>query len=402
MENRNYILHKISLLLFSILIIGFFYSNALKSITLVGLSGLFIFHTEWRKEVRFIFKNKIFISSLILISIYVFSAIISTDKIMAIKAINNKIAIVCIPISIYLLKYSKKEIIYLFILYTTAALIQILYALYHAVFFEKITDLYSIGNVLPVIKIHHVQIATLISFGILFLIVFIENIRSIKLKIIAAVLTIIFIFFIHYFAVRTGIILTYTLLITYLSYQVVTSRNWKLIGIISVIILIVSVIIFQTSNTLKTKINYMRYDITQYLKNAENAYQYSDSRRLQSIKNGIIVLQKNPIFGAGIGDLYKECATIYKQQNPTLKKEFFFLPHNQYIYYLSTFGYILGGIAILCFIYPLFYFIKNKNVLLISIYISLLMFAIWDAFMGTLFGTCIYAIIIGLGMKQKN
>ena len=176
MENRNYILHKISLLLFSILIIGFFYSNALKSIALVGLSGLFIFHTEWRKEVRFIFKNKIFISSLILISIYVFSAIISTDKIMAIKAINNKIAIVCIPISIYLLKYSKKEIIYLFILYTTAALIQILYALYHAVFFEKITDLYSIGNVLPVIKIHHVQIATLISFGILFLIVFIENI----------------------------------------------------------------------------------------------------------------------------------------------------------------------------------------------------------------------------------
>jgi len=267
LENRNYILHKISLLIFSILIIGFFYSNALKSIALVGLSGLFIFHTEWRKEVRFIFKNKIFISSLILISIYVFSAIISTDKIMAIKAINNKIAIVCIPISIYLLKYSKKEIIYLFILYTTAALIQILYALYHAVFFEKITDLYSIGNVLPVIKIHHVQIATLISFGILFLIVFIENIRSIKLKIIAAVLTIIFIFFIHYFAVRTGIILTYTLLITYLSYQVVTSRNWKLIGIISVIILIVSVIIFQTSNTLKTKINYMRYDITQYLKN---------------------------------------------------------------------------------------------------------------------------------------
>lgn len=146
----------------------------------------------------------------------------------------------------------------------------------------------------------------------------------------------------------------------------------------------------------------MRYDISRYVEHKQDAFQFSDSRRLQAIENGILLIKKNPILGTGIGDIQTEINSIYIQQNPSLEKTYFYLPHSQYIYFLSVFGIPLGIAAIACFLYPIIYFYQNKKYVLWSMYIGLVIFGIWDAFLGTLFGTCIYSMLIGIGIGIKK
>lgn len=384
------------------MLIGLYFSNACKSIALVGLSVLFLIYPNKKEILSNLISDKLYLSSILLVFIYIISVLLSEDKNTGLIAMNNKISVLFLPITLYHFKKEYKTKIILIGVSTVLAFIQIIYAIYHAIKIEDVTQLYSVGNVLPIIKIHHVQFAVLISCTITMLISFaFDAIEKWKKKI-AIVCASCLVLFIHFFAARTGILLTYLILLLYLTIQIIQRKKWKLlVGLMIGLIMSLSVFTI-CSNTIATKINYMRYDISRYVENKKDAFQFSDSRRLQAIENGIILIKKNPILGTGIGDIQNEINAIYTQQNPSLEKSYFYLPHSQYVYFLSVFGIPLGIIAIACFLYPIISFYQQKKYVLWSMYIGLVVFGIWDAFLGTLFGTCLYSLIIGIGIKKIN
>lgn len=382
------------------LVIGLFFSNALKSIALVVLALSSVFLVKRKKDIFLSIKHPLVLSTICIIIIYCVSAMLSSNKLYAWISIKNKLAIVFAIIAIMQCKFDKNEIKYFLFVIIMCALLQSIYASYFYFNIDEWNNMYHVGNVLPTIKIHHVQIGVLIAITILILYHFILKEKN-KIHKIAMLIAGIFLFiFLHIFAVRTGIVLLYFMLLFYTIYKCIIEKKWKyIVGIITVLS-ISSISALQFSDTLKSKLEYMKYDISQFRMNSENMHEYSDARRLLSIKNGIEIWKNNWYLGCGIGDIYDECKKINQIKNPSVNEDLYYLPHSQYLYFYSVFGIILGSIVILCFIFPAFYFIYKKNNLFSSIYVALLIFSIWDAYFGTLFGVCIYTVVIAIGSKK--
>ena len=385
------------------LVIGLFFFNALKSISIVLLSVGFLFYENWIEQAKNIVKNKLYQSAFIIVVLYILSGILGGNFIDYIESIKGKLFYFFVPITLSLIVFNFKDKIIAKFFFACCAIVQSLYAInFFLVNKESLIDTYSTGNVLPVIKIHHVQIAVLIAIGIILLVSVLFSVTKKRIKIIASVLAIWLFIFLHIFAVRTGLILMYGMLVLYISIKLIEQK--KLIKLVVALITIIGLgaTIINYSPTIKNKINYMQYDLLHYKQQSNDLYFFSDSRRLQSIQIGIQILKEHPLTGCGIGKIEAECARIYKQKNKELNTNYYYLPHSQYIYFLSCFGWIAGSILIACFLYPLLYFIKQKKYLFTSIYSGLIVFGIWDAFLGTLFGNCVYILIIGLGLQKDE
>lgn len=385
------------------LVLGLFFSNALKSISIVLLSVGFLFNENWIELAKSVAKNRLFQSAVIIFAIYIMSGILGGSFLDYIESIKGKLFYFSVPITVSLIVFNFKDKIVAKFFFACCAIVQSLYALkIFIVNKESLIDTYSTGNVLPVIKIHHVQIAVLIAISILLLVSVLFSVSKNWIKLIAYVLVIWLFIFLHLFAVRTGLILVYGMLILYISIKLIERKKWTILAGTLIIIIGLGATIINYSPTIKNKINYMQYDLLHYKQQSNDLYFFSDSRRLQSIQIGIQILNEHPLTGCGIGNIEAECARIYKQKNKELNASYYYLPHSQYIYFLSCFGWIAGSILIACFLYPLLYFLKQKKYLFTTIYSGLIVFGIWDAFLGTLFGNCVYILIIGLGLQKDE
>lgn len=382
---------------------GLFFSNALKSIASVAIAFSFIFIPNWRLELKELIKNRLFQSTIIIALFYILSLLVSKNLDYYFISVKEKLLYLFIPITFYCISFTSKEKKYGKIIFGILSSIQAIYALNYFILHKVETQyLYSIGKVLPVIKIQHVQIAVLVAFSIIMLLSLLFTKSKKWIKIIVLSLIFFLFFFLHIFAVRTGLVLVYLLTILFLGLKLYELK-WYKIFLISCVVLVGSLIIFyQNSTNLKNKISYMKYDIMQFKNNDNKAFQYSDSRRLNSIKIGLEIANKYPITGCGIGDIKDECAKIYTEKYKLDNADYYYLPHSQYIYFLSCFGYIFGTILILCFCYPVVYFAKHKDYLLTTLFTGLIIFGIWDAFLGTLFGNSIYLLLIGIGLSKNN
>lgn len=381
------------------LIIGLYFSNALKSISLVSLAVCSLFYITDKNKLQTFLKKPLFITTAILIIVYSVSALFSNNHAEAWQSVQIKLLYVFVLFTFYATCFSKKESTFYIAITSICAIIQTLYATFYFIEqYANIEHLYAIGNVLPVIKIHHIQIAVLIAITIVLLVNYYLIYKKKKAIFIAIWLFI----FLHIFAVRSGLVLVYFMLLLYASVYLLKLKKWKNIVVLYSVLITTLVIAINYSSTLKTKINYTIHDINQFKNNNEKAYEYSDSRRLAAIKNGIILLKQHPYLGTGLGDITTEISKLYQQQNPTLDKKYYYLPHNQFIYFYSVFGYILGSIVSICFIFPVFYLFKKKNYLFATIYAALLLFSCWDAFLGTLFGNCLYLMVIGFSLKNNS
>jgi O-antigen ligase len=153
--------------------------------------------------------------------------------------------------------------------------------------------------------------------------------------------------FIHVLAVRSGLVALYLAIFVGLIWYVLQSRRWWTgLGILLVLCFL-PMIALQKMPSFKQKIDYMRWDYSQYLE--AKGVGYSDSDRIISLKAGWQLFKSNPIFGVGTGDLEVEMDRQVKTDFPNYK-ESVKLPHNQFIYFLTATG-LLGFIVSLLAIY---------------------------------------------------
>ncbi|MDB5227382.1 MAG: lipid core--O-antigen ligase, partial [Bacteroidota bacterium] len=250
--------------------------------------------------------------------------------------------------------------------------------------------------------INHVEISWLISVSILLLINDLKKTDPVGKKIFTLIITLWLFVFIHLFAVRTGIITLYLFLLVY--FIILLWKNKKQRKFILLLPVLLSVILFvsyKLSDTLKDKLNYTMYDLSQFRINKTESQFYSDSRRMYSIKIGLQLIKENPWFGCGIGNIEDKCNSIYKVNYPHVQTENYYRPHSLYIYVICCFGIFFGTVVLLCYLYPLIYFIQNKNYLFFNVYLSLVIISVWDVILGTLFGECIFLLLTGWGIKMS-
>ncbi|MDB5228356.1 MAG: hypothetical protein JWN78_2549, partial [Bacteroidota bacterium] len=92
------------------IILGLYFSNALKSIGIVCLAGSILFHPDTVKNFRVLFRNKLFISLFIIAVFYILSLFYGDNYYYYWISSKNKFLYFFVPVALLNLSLRKKEI----------------------------------------------------------------------------------------------------------------------------------------------------------------------------------------------------------------------------------------------------------------------------------------------------
>lgn len=115
---------------------------------------------------------------------------------------------------------------------------------------------------------------------------------------------------------------------------------------------------------MKSKIDYMRYDLSMYQKGEGGLY--ADAGRIVSLETGWKIFTRHPVFGIGAGNLRQEVNRIFASDYPQFVEPL--TPHNQFLYILAGTGAIGLFIFLFCFYGPLCFHRNQHTPLLIGFY----------------------------------
>lgn len=374
----------------SVFIVGLFFSNAMLSISTVML---FVFAII--AQLTSTNKNKFTLlqfAFLLLFIIYVcWSFYLCSNVEYFIASIVSKLSLLGMALFLPQININKKQ---KFCLLALMLLIIIGISFYTIIiYFNEISfwkNAYSTGLVLPTFM-HHSKYSFLIAISILVLLYSIHH--SKKYRNIKIVLALYLIIYLHFLAVKTGLICFYIAIFFYILYQVI-QKKWYYI-----ILFIIPFLLYNYSPNLQNKINYLKYDIQQL--NTPDNNLYSDARRIVSYQIAIDIFKKNKILGVGITN-YKT-----KTQEKYIEKLHFFdadkmkYVHNSYLHILASCG-ILGLIFFMISIICIYlYYIKERNYITLAMISLYFLVCFWDAYTEQLVGMSILYLIVILG-NQKN
>ena len=116
-------------------------------------------------------------------------------------------------------------------------------------------------------------------------------------------------------------------------------KKWKLLSLSLISVFVFSAIVYNTSDIVKNRFNY----------EAKNILQYRKSDRNILLKETIILIKKNPIFGYGTGSFTDKFGLVNKEAQKVVSNQHK-TPHNNYLYVWFELG-ILGLIVFLSIFY---------------------------------------------------
>jgi len=316
---------------------------------------------------------------------------------------KNKLPFLFIPLSILSIgKLEKKQtdtILYVFLFCLVFSSIwSFVQYLKHK---ELYTKLYTTGQVMPTL-IHHVSLSLLVSFGILVCLFQLIQKKSILEQIVFSITGIWLVFFVHILSVRTGIVLTYLSIFLLVLFLLLRFKKPLFASFLAVFILLSAILAYQQLPTVKHKIDYTFYGLTQYKSGQDSTNQISDARRILSDQIGLELIQKHPLIGIGFGDIQNVMNQIYTERYPLFSKDVYAHIHNQYVYVFTGAGILLGVLFIAALLAVLLQFWKEENTLFVILYLLLLVVMLWEPFIENQLGTSIFLFICSLGMLSKT
>jgi O-antigen ligase len=116
-------------------------------------------------------------------------------------------------------------------------------------------------------------------------------------------------------------------------------KKWKLLSLSLISVFVFSAIVYNTSDIVKNRFNY----------EAKNIIQNRKSDRNILLKETIILIKKNPIFGYGTGSFTDEFGSVNEETQKVVSNQHK-TPHNNYLYVWFELG-ILGLIVFLSIFY---------------------------------------------------
>lgn len=351
---------------FICLVTGLLYSRFMISLGMVFFLVSGIVNDNPNKGVRCFFKNRYYLSVSVIFLLFAISGLWSENTDYFLNRMRIKLPFLFLPYAFFAApridEKKLKNLMYFFIgILGFSALWSISHFLSD---FEHFIKIYGQGQILPT-PIHHIRYSILISFAVLFsvyLLVVRHRQLALKERYILAGTAILLSIYLHFLAVRSGLLSLYLMgvaLFLYLAFQQ-QYRKWAIALASTMVLLIIISLVFIP--TVRNKIGYMKYSLELFDKN-ENIRDLSDSRRLGSIYAGMSLTKEYPILGVGIGDIMDETNRYLDAHYPELT-DLELLPHNQYLLSSASLGIPAMIVFILCTIWPVFYLEGHKDLLL--------------------------------------
>jgi O-antigen ligase len=221
--------------------------------------------------------------------------------------------------------------------------------------YDEINTAYVFAKTLKT-PIDHIRFSLMVAISIMLCLYFIMQFSgNNKSKIIWVAICIFLTTYLHILAVRTGLLAFYLSLIYFSAYLIYFHKKTKAALFILILGIALPFAAYMISPTFKTKVNYMQYDIKEYISN-KNVAGKSDANRLLSQELSWQIIQQHPIFGVGIGDVNQEMNNSYKINHPEIPESAYLAPHNQFLYVWMG----CGMVGLITFLLPLFLIIKNN------------------------------------------
>ncbi len=379
-----------------LIIIGLVFSRFMMTFGMIVLIANSVINKQVFKSLKSFTKDYVMLSITSLFFLYLLSGIYSEDQEYFIERIRIKLPFLILPFAFSAIKLSKKQILvllysFVFVI-TLSSLGSFLYYIYN---YNEITQSYIYAKVLPT-PINHIRYSLMIAFSIIIgIYIVIENIRlGFKAERYFMLGCIIFQFvFLHFLSVRSGLLAFYIVLICLIfKYIIINKRILPGILLLSSL-LIIPVIAYYSIHSFQNKLSYVKYDIERYFKE-KNTENFSDAKRIVSIKIGLHIARENMLIGTGIGDLKKEAEKIYNEYYPNRSTANRIMPHNQFVFVLSG----LGIIGLLWFMFAFFYpiIVSNhyKDSLFFSFNMIILISFFVEATIETQIGTAFYLLFL--------
>ena len=356
---------KLSYLFLAVLVVSLFFLETVKVLPTIGLLG-FLVTAFFRKDLIATIKsnkqNKSYLLLTVVFFVYALGYFFIEDGVDTgywKGRFMVKIPFLLLPLALLATsQLSRKQYSGLYYLFFLITLITAIGSIINYVFhFDEINDLIRRSKALPVV-VNHVRYSLFVCFSVFIawklhtekFFLFSKHERWIY-----RIGGIFLILFLHVAAVRSGLIAFYGIAGLLVLYQVILKeKRYKLGGGILLLLVIVPYIAFISLTSVQNKVANM-YDDLSKIETEERANNYSLTARWYSYKVGASIFQENKWLGIGVGNLKHAIKKTYTKDYPKIIERSVLEPHNQYLYWLVSFG-VIGTIALLSsFFAPLFW-----------------------------------------------
>lgn len=306
-----------------------------------------------------------------------------------------------LPLSFLALKtFSKKQFETIVITYVLVFLVSTLFVLGNYFWhFKNINEQIIRGGSIPM-PYSHIRYALLVVMAFFASLWLSINSQIISKKFSLAVAAFFFLV-IHILSVRSAVFSLYAAFIVFLFYQL---KSWgvKKVSLVFAVVIVFVSIIFFTVPSLKNKINYMRYDLREYANN--NNLDASDGMRIRSWKAGFEVALRQPFYGVGYGDIYEEMSKWYEQHFPELQTDQKKLPHNQFLWWWLSIGWLGLFVSIVALLFPLIVKWNRTDWLIKVFYVVLFTSFLWEPTIEEQMGTgfCIVWLMMLIHLNEHE
>jgi O-antigen ligase len=198
----------------------------------------------------------------------------------------------------------------------------------------------------------------------------------------------------HILSIRTAILTLYVCL--FLKILVEIAKSGKILrgGIALVFLALMPVVAYQVMPSFKQRINYAIWDLQHYQQG--DLTKKSDSERITTLKMGVDVLQKHPIFGVGYGDIMDEVGKSYATFYPNLDVR---EPHSFWLFNAVGTGFVGMLLVTFAFFFLWLKHLFQQDILFSIAYMITLIGNVVDfTFEGT-YGIIFYGFFISLMMR---
>jgi O-antigen ligase len=167
-------------------------------------------------------------------------------------------------------------------------------------------------------------------------------------------LTLFLLAFLHFIAVRSGLLALYFAILVLGLRHIYLSGRYVYLFLLLIGVFLLPFLALKTMPSLQEKLNYTLYDLEQYRNG--NATMHSDSERLRTLQVGWYIFQSAPWLGVGAGNLRREVEFQYQTHFPDTPKVM--IPHNQFLFVMAGSG-IFGLVLFLIGLFLPLFFRKN-------------------------------------------
>lgn len=383
----------IFLVLSGLMFLGFLEARALLSIGAIGLLIYAFLPFNYKHTIINIKNNKFVILSILFFFLHIVSFLWSQNKHEATEQLIIKLSFLALPTGMMCVSRIRFQYFMYFIYIINIALFIIcLKSTYiYVTDFADQNEAYMLYTTRHADHIRFSLAVVLVTILNIFSILKIPNQKLWK-KLIIGLLTMFYAAFLHILSARTGLLCFYAaigILALYFSWK--KSPLWSLATIIAFVILIIGAV--NVFPRLENKVNYIKYELTQWNHNHEDEsiqYTLSDNNRILSYDVAWESIKQHPILGVGMGDVQDEMVRLYKEMYPKVPEEGILkLPHNQLLSSAMSLG-LLGPIFLLLFIIFPIKQAQNHKVFVFTTFFILLLAYFIDAYLEVQLGCYLF------------